>query len=83
MPSEAMADSVRTNEEVARCARLVRIYPSATGETHALRGVEAAFDRRHGHGGDRPVRQRQVEPARVLALRERQSGGELWLDGDA
>ena len=67
--------------EVARCARLVRIYPSATGETHALRGVEAAFAAGQATAVTGPSGSGKSSLLSVLALRERQSGGELWVGG--
>jgi putative ABC transport system ATP-binding protein len=74
MPTEQLS-------EVARCARLVRIYPSATGETHALRGVEAAFSIGTTTAVTGPSGSGKSSLLGVLALRERQSGGELWIDG--
>ncbi|GAB3591900.1 ABC transporter ATP-binding protein [Angustibacter peucedani] len=65
----------------ARCARLVRIYPSATGETHALRGVDATFPRGVVTAVTGPSGSGKSSLLAVLALRERQSGGELWVDG--
>jgi putative ABC transport system ATP-binding protein len=76
MPSE-----LRPPGEVARCARLVRIYPSATGETHALRGVEAVFRSGQTTAVTGPSGSGKSSLLSVLALRERQSGGELWVDG--
>jgi putative ABC transport system ATP-binding protein len=68
-------------DEVARCARLVRIYLSATGETHALRGVEAVFRVGATTAVTGPSGSGKSSLLGVLALRERQSGGELWIDG--
>jgi putative ABC transport system ATP-binding protein len=51
------------SETAVRCASLVKIYPSATRETHALRGVEASFAAGTLTAVTGPVGQRQVEPA--------------------
>ena len=76
---------MRATEELAapaaRCARLVRIYPSATGETHALRGVDATFPRSTVTAVTGPSGSGKSSLLSVLALRERQSGGELEIDG--
>lgn len=79
MPAEQATGGGLT--EVARCARLVRIYPSATGETHALRGVEAVFPAGQATAVTGPSGSGKSSLLSVLALRERQSGGELWIDG--
>ncbi|QTE27965.1 ATP-binding cassette domain-containing protein [Pengzhenrongella sicca] len=63
----------------ARCARLVKIYPSATGETHALRGIEATFPAGALTAVTGPSGSGKSSLLSVLALRERQSGGELWI----
>lgn len=68
-------------EPAARCARLVKIYPSATGETHALRGVEASFPRGALTAVTGPSGSGKSSLLSVLALRDRQSGGELWIGG--
>ncbi|RYV49678.1 ATP-binding cassette domain-containing protein [Pengzhenrongella frigida] len=65
----------------ARCARLVKIYPSASGETHALRGIEASFPRGALTAVTGPSGSGKSSLLSVLALRERQSGGELWIAG--
>jgi putative ABC transport system ATP-binding protein len=72
MPSEARV-------EAARCARLVRIYLSATGETHALRGIDASFPAGAVTAVTGPSGSGKSSLLSVLALRERQSGGELWI----
>ena len=57
--------SRRPRPVAATCSGLVRIYPTATGETHALRGVDAEFHGAHRHRADRALGQRQVDPARA------------------
>jgi putative ABC transport system ATP-binding protein len=63
----------------ARCSRLVRIYVSATGETHALRGIDATFPAGAVTAVTGPSGSGKSSLLSVLALRERQSGGELWI----
>ncbi|WP_407345307.1 ATP-binding cassette domain-containing protein [Pengzhenrongella phosphoraccumulans] len=70
-----------TNGPAARCARLMKIYPSASGETHALRGIEASFPRGALTAVTGPSGSGKSSLLSVLALRERQSGGELWIAG--
>jgi putative ABC transport system ATP-binding protein len=72
MPTEARVAA-------ARCARLVRIYLSATGETHALRGIDASFPAGAVTAVTGPSGSGKSSLLSVLALRERQSGGELWI----
>jgi ABC-type lipoprotein export system ATPase subunit len=65
----------------ASCSGLVRIYPSASGETHALRGVDAVF-----HGGTvtaltGPSGSGKSTLLALLALRDRPSGGEVTILG--
>jgi ABC-type lipoprotein export system ATPase subunit len=67
----------------ATCTGLVRIYPTATGETHALRGVDAAF-----HGGTvsaltGPSGSGKSTLLALLALRDRPSGGEVSILGQS
>ena len=66
----------------AACARLVKIYPSATGETHALRGVEAQFRAGRVTAVTGPSGSGKSSLLALLALRERPSGGEVWLLGE-
>lgn len=70
-----------TSEVGAACARLVKIYPSATGETHALRGVEAQFRAGRVTAVIGPSGSGKSSLLALLALRERPSGGEVWLLG--
>jgi putative ABC transport system ATP-binding protein len=82
MPNETISPvgSVGPSGPAARCARLVRIYRSATGETHALRGIDAGFPRHAITAVTGPSGSGKSSLLSVLALRERQSGGELWID---
>ncbi|GEM_PF-199603 len=64
-----------------RCERLVKIYPAASGETHALRGVEASFTAGSVTAVTGPSGSGKSSLLGILALQERQSGGELWLLG--
>src|SRR5262245_53163001 len=65
----------------ARCERLIKIYVSATGETQALRGVEAAFQHGAVTAVTGPSGSGKSSLLSVLALRDRPSSGELWLFG--
>ncbi len=64
-----------------RCERLVKIYPSPSGETHALRGVEARFVSGTLTAVTGPSGSGKSSLLSIIALQERQSGGELWLQG--
>ena len=71
-----------TGEPVAlRCAGLVRIYRSPTGETHALRGVDAAFATGQLVGVLGPSGCGKSSLMAVLALQERADGGDLQVLG--
>jgi putative ABC transport system ATP-binding protein len=74
--------STGTRTVGAACARLVKIYPSASGETHALRGVEAEFVAGRVSAVTGPSGSGKSSLLALLGLRERPSGGELWLLGD-
>ncbi len=63
----------------ARCARLIRIYLSPSGETHALRGIDATFPAHTITAVTGPSGSGKSSLLSVLALRERQSGGDLWI----
>ena len=45
------------------CHGLVKVYRSATGETHALRGIDLSVLRGVRDRGGRAVGQRQEQPA--------------------
>lgn len=68
-------------EEVARCARLLRIYTSAQGETHALRGVDAVFRGGTVTAVTGPSGSGKTSLLSVVGLQERQDGGELSVLG--
>lgn len=70
------------SEAAVRCASLVKIYPSATRETHALRGVEARFAAGTLTAVTGPSGSGKSSLLQILALRERPSGGQLWVLGD-
>ena len=65
----------------AACAGLVRIYPTATGETHALRGVDAQFHRHTVTALTGPSGSGKSTLLGLLALRDRPSGGEVTILG--
>jgi putative ABC transport system ATP-binding protein len=66
---------------VAECAGLVRIYPTATGETHALRGVDAHFHAHTVTALTGPSGSGKSTLLALLALRDRPSGGEVSVLG--
>ena len=70
-----------TGDVALRCARLVRIYRSPTGETHALRGVDAVFLGGTVSAVMGPSGSGKSSLLRILALREAPTAGELWIDG--
>ena len=65
----------------AACSGLVRIYPTATGETHALRGVDARFDLHTMTTLTGPSGSGKSTLLALLALRDRPSGGEVTILG--
>lgn len=65
-----------------RCQRLVKMYAAPTGETQALRGVEAAFVVGTVSAVIGPSGSGKSSLLSILALRERQSGGELDVLGE-
>jgi putative ABC transport system ATP-binding protein len=75
-PAGFMPDGV-----VARCSQLVKIYPAATGETQALRGVEVSFHAATMTAITGPSGSGKSTLLAILALRERQGGGGLHVDG--
>ena len=64
-----------------RCQRLVKMYAAPTGETQALRGVEATFRSRTLSAITGPSGSGKSSLLSIIALRERQTGGELEVDG--
>ena len=65
-----------------RCQRLVKMYAAPTGETQALRGVEASFAAGTFTAVTGPSGSGKSSLLSILALRERQSGGELEVLGE-
>lgn len=65
----------------AACSGLVRIYPTATGETHALRGVDATFTAGTVTALMGPSGSGKSTLLALLALRDRASGGEVTVQG--
>lgn len=76
-----MTPSELPSDPPIRCERLVKIYPASSGETHALRGVEATFSAGTVTAVTGPSGSGKSSLLGILALQERQSGGELWLLG--
>ncbi len=74
-------DPVDGGHPAVRCTGLVRIYRSATGETHALRGVDAEFAAGQLAGVLGPSRCGKSSLLGVLALREKADGGDLQVLG--
>jgi len=64
-----------------RCQRLVKMYAAPTGETQALRGVEATFRTGTVSAVTGPSGSGKSSLLSILALRERQTGGELEVHG--
>ena len=65
----------------ATCSGLVRIYSTATGETHALRGVDAQFHGRTVTALTGPSGSGKSTLLALMALRDRPSGGEVTVLG--
>jgi putative ABC transport system ATP-binding protein len=65
----------------AHCAGLVKFYAAPSGETQALRGVEAVFASRSMTAISGPSGSGKSTLLAILALRERQSGGALVVSG--
>ena len=65
----------------ATVSALVKIYPTATGETHALRGVDAEFHEHTVTALTGPSGSGKSTLLALLALRDRPSGGEVTILG--
>lgn len=72
---------VVTSGPAVRCAHVVKIYAAATGETQALRGVEAAFWPGTITAVMGPSGSGKSSLLSIVALRERATGGEIDLLG--
>ena len=68
-------------ESTATCSALVRTYSTATGETPALRGVDAEFRARTVTALTGPSGSGKSTLLALLALRDRPSGGEVTILG--
>ncbi len=74
--------TAETRTSVAvRCQRLVKMYAAPTGETQALRGVEATFRSGTLSAVTGPSGSGKSSLLSILALRERQTGGDLEVHG--
>lgn len=71
-----------TAETAIRCDRLVKMYPAPTGETQALRGVEASFALGTVSAVTGPSGSGKSSLLAILALQERPSAGTLELLGE-
>ncbi len=65
----------------ATVSGLVKIYPTATGETHALRGVDAEFHEHTVTALTGPSGSGKSTLLALLALRDRPSGGDVTILG--
>jgi putative ABC transport system ATP-binding protein len=65
----------------ATVSGLVKIYPTATGETHALRGVDAEFHEHTVTALTGPSGSGKSTLLALLALRDRPSGGDVAILG--
>jgi len=65
----------------ATVSGLVKIYPTATGETHALRGVDADFHEHTVTALTGPSGSGKSTLLALLALRDRPSGGDVTILG--
>lgn len=73
--------TVDVTDVPVRCQGLVRIYRAATGETHALRGVDAQFQAGRFTGVLGPSGSGKSSLLALLALRDRPDGGTLQVLG--
>jgi putative ABC transport system ATP-binding protein len=67
----------------ASCSGVVRIYPSASGEAHALRGVDAQFVTGTVTALTGPSGSGKSTLLSILGLRDRPNGGEVRIQGRA
>lgn len=71
------------SQVAVRCLRLVKMYAAPTGETQALRGVEAEFRTGTVSAVTGPSGSGKSSLLSIVALRERQTGGDLEVLGHA
>jgi ABC-type lipoprotein export system ATPase subunit len=72
---------VAPNERVAECNGLVQIYRVASGEVHALRGIDASFVARSVTAVMGPSGSGKSTLLRLLSLAERPTAGTLTIAG--
>lgn len=78
-----MAPTDRADIPTATCSGVVRIYPSASGEAHALRGVDARFEAGTVTALTGPSGSGKSTLLAILGLRDRPNGGEVRILGRA
>ena len=79
--TDPIAISPSRSGSTATVSGLVRIYPTATGETHALRGVDAEFHEHTVTALTGPSGSGKSTLLALLALRDRPSGGDVTILG--
>ncbi len=72
--------SARDARPAAECEGIVQIYPAASGEVHALRGIGARFERGVVTAVVGPSGSGKSTLMRLLALQERPTAGWLRID---
>jgi putative ABC transport system ATP-binding protein len=77
----SVGNEMRARGVAAHCERLTQVYRAATGETHALRGVEATFRLGTVSSVTGPSGSGKSSLLALLALREQPSAGDVWLLG--
>jgi putative ABC transport system ATP-binding protein len=73
---------VLPSEAAVRCAGVVKIYWSASGEVHALKGVDAHFTRGEVTSVVGPSGSGKSSLLRILAGLERPTAGSVQIGGE-